>query len=362
MGIDFSKLKRILIVKLRHHGDVLLISPLPSILRCHYPHLEVDVLVYADTSPLLENHPDISHIHVIDRRWRQEGLIRQLQGETHLLSTLNSRHYDLMLHLTESWRGAFLARWLRPRYAVTADYVRRRHSRWWRGSFSHHYAQPSRLRHTVEKHLDALRVLGLYPSPIERQLILKLTDESRQRVLAHLTPHGLQNRPFVVVHPTSRWLFKCWPTAHMAELINQLQERGWPVVLTAGPDREEMAMVAAILQGCTMPPSLNLAGQLSLPDLAALIAQARLFIGVDSAPMHMAAALNTPTVTLFGPSGDREWGPWMPPHRRRILTADPEQFPCRPCGLAGCADSRRSDCLEAIPGTSVLSAALELLS
>ncbi len=362
MGIDFSALKRVLIIKLRHHGDVLLTTPLPSILRHYYPHLEVDVLVYAETAALLENHPDIHQIHVIDRRWRHAGLFKQLQGETQLLATLKSCQYDLMLHLTESWRGAFLSRWLKPRYAVTADYVRRRHSRWWRGSFTHHYPQPSRLRHTVEKHLDALRVLGIYPEPTERQLVLKPKEDSRQRIFARLSAHGLEHRPFIIVHPTSRWLFKCWPTSQMAQLINQLQAHGWPVVLTSGPDPEEMAMIHTLLQACTSPPDLNLAGQLSLMDLAALIGQARLFIGVDSAPMHMAAALNTPVVTLFGPSGDHEWGPWMPTHSRRILTADPEQFPCRPCGLAGCADSRRSDCLDAISGTSVLSAALELLS
>jgi heptosyltransferase-3 len=102
-------------------------------------------------------------------------------------------------------------------------------------------------------------------------------------------------------------------------------------------------------------PAVDLAGQLDLKVLAALTAQARLFIGVDSAPLHIASAMGTPAVALFGPSGEIEWGPWQVAHR--IVTTD---HSCRPCGINGCGGSNRSECLETLPLERVLAAIEEL--
>ena len=153
--------------------------------------------------------------------------------------------------------------------------------------------------------------------PTETSLVLVPGDAAWARVTALLARHGLERRRYVVVHPGSRWLFKCWPAAATAAVIDRLAADGWPVVLTGAPDPAERALVAAV-RAATRAPVVDLAGQLSLPELAALIGAARLFFGVDSAPMHMAAAMGTPTVALFGPSGDAEWGAVArrPPGRR----------------------------------------------
>lgn len=140
----------------------------------------------------------------------------------------------------------------------------------------------------------------------------------------------------------------------LAELLNI---EHWPLVLTAAPDDAEMEMIAA-LKARTDVPFIDIAGQISLKELAALTARARLFIGVDSAPMHIAAAMGTPTVALFGPSGDREWGPWQVPHR--VVASD--EHPCRPCGLDGCGGSKVSDCLTRLPVRRVYAACRELLA
>jgi heptosyltransferase-3 len=103
-------------------------------------------------------------------------------------------------------------------------------------------------------------------------------------------------------------------------------------------------------------PAPSLAGELTRKELAALKARARLFVGMDSAPMHIAAAAGTPVVALFGPSGADIWGPWQVP--TRVITSD---HSCRPCGFDGCGGSKRSDCLEIIPTERVLDAALELM-
>jgi len=127
-------------------------------------------------------------------------------------------------------------------------------------------------------------------------------------------------------------------------------------VLTAAPDPREKAIAARILAGAG-PGVLDLSGQLTLRELAALTARARLFFGVDSAPMHIAAAMGTPVVVLFGPSGELEWGPWRVPHR--IVTST---HPCRPCGNDGCGGGKVSECLTSLPVDRVQAAIHELLA
>ena len=116
---------------------------------------------------------------------------------------------------------------------------------------------------------------------------------------------------YIVIQPTSRWFFKCWREDRMSALINALSAEGYAVVLTSGPDDREKKMVDTIIAGCPQARLHSLAGQLTLRQLAAVIDHARLFIGVDSVPMHMAAALGTPLVALFGPSKLTFWRPWQ---------------------------------------------------
>jgi heptosyltransferase-3 len=118
-----------------------------------------------------------------------------------------------------------------------------------------------------------------------------------------------------------------------------------------------MALVAEIRKHATAPFA-DLAGKLTLKQLAALTANARLFIGVDSAPMHIAAAMRTPVVALFGPSSEIEWGPWRAPNR--IVAS--AQHACRPCGNDGCGGGKVSECITRLPVDSILEAADSLLS
>ncbi len=122
------------------------------------------------------------------------------------------------------------------------------------------------------------------------------------------------------------------------------------MVLTAAPVTQEMQFIQAIENRLQTTP-VNLAGRLNLKALGAMIARARLFIGVDSAPMHLAAAVGTPTVVLFGPSGPYNWRPWGEGHT--VLTKD---FDCQPCGLDGCDGTKISRCLTAITPAEVLAA------
>ena len=135
-------------------------------------------------------------------------------------------------------------------------------------------------------------------------------SEQDWRASRALLPAGFQDN-YIVIQPTSRWFFKCWREGRMSALINALSEAGYPVVLTSGPDAREKQMIDTIMAGCPNARLHSLAGLLTLRQLASVIDHARLFIGVDSVPMHMAAALGTPLVALFGPSKLTFWRPWQ---------------------------------------------------
>lgn len=297
----------ILIVKLRHHGDVLLTTPVARALKEIFPTCQVDFLVYEGMEALLKNNPDITRIWTWNRSLRGgRGLWKHLQ----LFSSLWKQHYDVVLHLSEQMQGALLARLLRPRYAIGMDYPKRRDF-FWRSCFTHLIPLfPSDTRHTVEQHVAALEPLGIKVAKEQAHCRLVVNILDRDTIQQHLRKAAITSS-YIVIHPTARWFFKCWEDDRFAALIQQLADQGWPIIVTSSPEQQEMMMIASILRQINSPRVLSLAGQLTLSELAALIEGARLFVGVDSVPMHMAAALGKDTVALFGPSKIQEWHPWM---------------------------------------------------
>jgi len=357
--VPLHLVRRALVTKLRHHGDVLLTSPVFSVLRRAAPDMEIDALVYLETAPMLAGHPAIAQVHAIDRDWKKRGLRAQLRGEWDLLRRLRARDYDLLVHLTEHPRGLTLARLLRPRYAVTRE--RDKRGALWRRHFTHFYRLPARTeRHVVEQNLDALRRIGVYPEEADRALVLVPGSDAVRSVDALLAEYGLAPGEFVQVHPGSRWLFKCWPAERTAELVDLIVADGWAVVLTGAPDDRERALTTAVLaavRASTRARTIDLTGRLTMAELPALTARARAFAGVDSAPMHIAAAVGTPTLALFGPSSELAWGPWRVAQR---VVVSP-QFTCRPCGLDGCGGGKVSECLTTLAVERVYEAFASLI-
>jgi heptosyltransferase-3 len=359
-AVPLGEVKRALITKLRHYGDVLLASPVFAALKRAAPHVEIDALVYSDTAPMLANHPAIARIFTIDREWKRQDAARHFASEWTLLRALHVRHYELFVHLTEHPRGLTFARLLRPRYAVTRE--RNGDSLLWRRRFSHFYKTPAKTpRHTVETNLDALRRIGIYPTPDDKRLVLVPGADAEAKIDSLLVQHRLESRQFVQAHPGSRWLFKCAPVDRMAALLDHIVASGLRVTLTGAPDRREQAIIAQIIASCAPATRLglvDLGGALTLPELAALTARARAFVGVDSAPMHIAAAMRTPTLAFFGPSDEITWGPWQVPHRIVASAA----HPCRPCNLDGCGGGKVSECLTTLTADIVHANFFSLLS
>ena len=324
--------QRVLIIKLKHLGDVLTTTPVLGGIASLWPEARVSYLVNPGAEDLVRHHPMVDTVFTFPRG---KGLGAQLS----LIMAMRRKKFDLVLELSGGDRGAFLA-WttgarVRVGYAPT------------RPKFADRRVFLNRLvitrvdqRHTVEYHLDALRVLDVEPG--DHLMSLHYPDEARQTVRNILKQAGIIGpSPYAVVHPSSRWMFKAWTPEGNAAVIDYLtREKGLKVVVTSAPDKTELTLVRDVL-AMTQTDVLDLSGRLNLMELAALIDGARMFFGVDSLPMHMAAALATPAVALFGPSGEHMWGPWGPGHE--VVAKDWE---CRPCGRDGCGGSKSSRCLK----------------
>ncbi len=348
-AVPLTECGRALVVKLRHHGDVLLAAPVLTTLKSHAPTLEVDALIYDDTAPMFEGHPALSELHVVGRNWKALGTLERFSRERELFGRLRARRYGLLVHLSEQPRGAWLARTLGARYSVAPMMPRR--GRFWAKSFTHLYPLVGGgRRHQVELNLDALRRVGIQPSLADRKVVFVPGKQAEARV------SGLAPESFIHMHPASRWSFKCWPAEKNAELIDRFASEGHQVVLTSSGDAAELDLVQKIV-ALSRAKTITLAGTLSIKELGALTARARIFVGVDSMPMHLAAAMGTPSVALFGPSGENEWGPWNV--ERRVVTT---MHTCRPCGLDGCGGGKVSECLSFLPVDAVHAAARELLA
>ena len=354
-NIDWQNINRILVIKLRHHGDVLLTSPVFNLLKKQHPSIEVDALIFSETTDMLRDLPSLTKLYVVDRdKQRKKNSWQKFRREKKLVEKLKDRNYDLVIHLTESWRGAIICRLLKPKYSVVAKYSRR-NQKIWLSSFTHHHSV-SPLRHTVERHIDALRAVGIFPEQeTDTKLELFVGNKDRQLVRDMLRKNGVTQDKYVLFHPTSRWMFKCWSEIPAAKVIDQLIRSGSQVVLTSGPDQREKDMVRRIIAFCEESP-IDLSGKTTLKQLGALIDYSALFLGVDSVPMHISAAFGKPTVALFGPSEEKIWGPWQTPCR--VLVSNDS---CRPCHMDGCAGSKRSECVYRISAEEVLQSIRELL-
>ena len=349
---DLNQVKRVLVIKMRHHGDVLLTSPIFSHLKKKLPKAQIDALIYKETLPMLEGHPAISEYLLYDRSIKKLSFFKKLLKEFFLLKTIRSKKYDLVINLTEGDRGAIAAFVSGSRYKVGFD-PGAKGFKGKRKIYTHLVKNCDTPRHTVERGLDALRRIGLFPSMQERDLFLHVPQEAQEKV-----EELLQVDTYVLIHPVSRWRFKCLPPQKIAELIEKLNQKGYQIVLSASPDPQELAMIDEILQLVPAVPVINMAGRLSLKEFAALIKKCRCLITVDSVSLHIASALKVPVVALFGPSSEINWGPWMHP-KSRVIT---QKMSCRPCFLDGCGGSKMSDCLFTLDVDRIVDAAVHLSS
>ena len=337
--------RTILVIKLKHIGDVLLGTPAIHALKAAYPAARIHALVSRGTEEMLAGNPDLAGV-IPFARPRGRGLGRWRQ-EFRLLRGLRALRPDLVLAMGKGDREAILGYLSGARWRV--GFAAGRQGLVGRDRLFTHRAVRTGREHIVEGDLKLVEALGIVPGDTRLRLHVAAEDAATADRLLAEAGVGPGDRP-VTVHPTSRWLFKCWRDEGVAAVMDHLADCGLRVVLASGPEPREVRRARRIL-GLARHPAADLIGRLTLKQLAAVIGRSRLFLGVDSAPMHIAAAMGTPVVALFGPSGEHNWGPWGAGH----LVVAVDLF-CRPCGQDGCNGSKRSDCLEMLTEAEVIAA------
>ncbi len=193
-------------------------------------------------------------------------------------------------------------------------------------------------------------------TPTTTPLDPHLPEAGRGRARALLSQMGLLGHPYAVLHPGSGGAAKLWPPERWGEVGRWLRAQGLRVVLTGSPAEAVLTARTA----AAIPDVVNLTARTDWWTLGGLMEGAVLALGPDSGPLHLAAALGTPTLHLYGPADPIQFGPWAPAYRVRVLAAD---LPCRPCGrLQSLPEGLAwAPCLLEIPVAAVLRAAEALL-
>lgn len=351
---DLNHVKKILVIKLRHLGDVLLTTPVFSVLKKRFPEAEIDAYIYAESLPMLEGHPAISRYILYDRNWKKKSFLSRMLKEFNLLRSIRSAKYDLVINLTEGDRGALAARMSRGSCLVGFD-PEDKGFFGKQSSYTHLVKNCKTPRHHVERNLDALRRIGIFPGQRDKGLYYAVPDVATCSVAEKLAKANVKSN-FVVIHPASRWRFKCPDPQLIAQFIDQIEEQ---VVLISGPDEHERLFIETILNLAQRKDKVfNWAGALNLKELGALLKACKCLLCVDSVSLHLASALKVPVVVLFGPTSEKNWGPWQNPDSKIVAL----NLPCRPCFMDGCGGSKRSDCLMQLRVEDLLSAYADVLA
>ena len=291
---------RLPFIKLKHIGDALIMTPMLTAVRARHPEAEIHVVVRRGTEGILAGCPAIDQLHTsaAPTGERQTGTRWQ---DIQLLRRLRKVGFDSAFELGDGDRGRMLA-WLCGAKQRFANDTHPPMSRWWRSRFTTVGEEKWSGRHQVEKDFGIVQSALDLGEPIPPLCF----EESA----AEAWPHG---EPFILFHPATRWTQKRWPRERWIELGQSLA-KSHSIVVSCGPDAEEIAEARAIADGIGARAT-STEGKLSWAQLAGALRAAKMFVGVDTAAMHLAAACQCPTVALFGSSRDWAWCPWAVRHQ-----------------------------------------------
>jgi lipopolysaccharide heptosyltransferase II len=339
---------RILIIKLSAVGDLVLITPSLRALRARFPKANLTVLVGREGRELLHRCPYLDEWIVYDRD--RDGT---LAGLLRLGRRLRSNPVDLVVDFQNNrvshWLGLFSG--APQRYGVAG--------RRWSWLLTHRVVYPSVPTPPVEQQLRLLASLGIQGASTHLELWPGPSAEGR---VDHLLQDAwmADNQPLVAIHPggNSRWLSKRWPAERYAQLIDRMASAAHVRVVLTG-SAEERPLSRQIYRMVKVKPVLAV-GLTSLEELAALLRRCQVLVSGDTAPLHMAAAVGTPFVALFGSTDPVRHLPPVPAGQVRLLKVN---LPCSPCYHRVCyrLGSGHMECMRSISVEEVLEAVLSLL-
>jgi len=341
--ISLEAIERVLLIQLGDIGDVVLTIPTIKALRESRPTSALYVAVREHARELLEDCPWVDGLISVESM--KGTLLERFFHQRGFIQALRAKKFGAAIDLRTGTRGAILS------YVSGAPLRIGRYAddgRLWRNRLFTHLVKPENEMEQYSS-LHSLNIVAPFKIDArETDPELTVTREREMRVECMLREEGIgSDRSLIALHPFSRWRYKEWPTENYISLINYIGSR-YPVhiAITGSVDERERA---AHLVKEARAEAYNLAGKNTIGDLPAVFKKCGLLIGIDSAAMHIAAAVGTPTVTIFGPSAPINWAPRGKQHE--VIFKD---LPCVPCRQKGCNNSEVSRCLDELSAEEVI--------
>ncbi len=335
LRIDMSDVRRILLVKPSSLGDIVHAMPVVAALKGRWPAAHLTWVVKRQWADLVER------VEGVDRMWPVEFTVAGWLGQAR---ALRAERFDLMIDLQGLFRSAALG-WLSGAPRRVGFLNGREGSPWF---YTHRVPVPTADMHAVDRYLLVAAAVGAAHKgvPAFRFTMLE-RDCSPVREL--LRRRGLSwEQPWVAMSVSARWATKRWPLRSFAAVADHLFGEGLPVVVI-GNEQDRADLHA--LKAATRHPIIDVVGALPLGSLPALLSKAAVMVTNDSGPMHVAAAVGTPVVALFGPTSAGRTGPYGAHHT--VLT---HEVPCRPCFSRVCRHTVHMECLQRLAPEQVLEA------
>jgi heptosyltransferase-1 len=322
---------KILIVKLSAIGDVIHTLPTLTALRRHYPNAQIDWLVEEAAADLVQGHAAVNRVLV----WRRREFVQFLRAGRlssavrlflSLLLALHDTRYDLIIDfqaLLKSSLWIFLSRGRRKAgFGQGMEHSESSHL-----FLNERIPAVSMEMHALDRGLRLLQALGIPESQVLYDLPIGEDDE---RAAEHLLiESGVRlDQPLVAINPVAKWPTKLWAAERFRELAERLLEKGFQVVFTGS--KEDRPFINE-MAGALGSSGIRLDGRTTLKVLAAVYRSASVVVSTDTGPMHLAAAVGTPVVALFGPTAPRRTGPYGESHV--VLRAG---VSCSPCFRKSC--------------------------
>jgi len=335
--LDFQHINKILVVQIGDLGDVLVSFPAIQALKESFPNAKVSIAIHEKAADLMEGcHWADELIKIVTNHGNFKKAVCYHLG---FIQRLRKEKFDLVVDLRTSDRSAILTFFTGARQKLSFWGY---HNSWWRNRIYTHLIHPYPPRghqHIVDFYLNPLLAYGIIPS--SRHPIFNIADRHREAASALLMKEGIDedNKPLIAFQPFSIWQYKQWPEPNNSSFIEWLIGRYQARVLIMGTANQAQEAEAMSVRNPAF--THNLAGKTDLSTLAAILHRCALSIGIDSFGGHLAAAVGTPTITLFGPGKSVEWAPYG--DQAYVIT---KGLSCQPCGLKGCDGGDRSRCLE----------------
>ena len=337
-------MKNILIVKLSAIGDVIHALPVAHALKKTYPSARITWVVEKSAYELLTNNPDIDEVIIFDKP-KFKSLAGLLKNGYAFAKELKTRNFDLAIDLQGLFKSAAIS-YLSgaPKRLVYCNARELSHLVGQRVCGEHEQG------HVVDRYLDVAKHLGC---TVDEVLFpMNVTELEAKRTVAIASQAGLRlENPYVVLAPGTNWPSKCWPPTHFAKLVDKLYDDHIIPVIIGGPNDQRLAQ--EIIANANIPP-IDLTGKTSMKQLAYIIKKSQAFVGGDTGPMHLAVAVGTKVVALFGPTDPKRNGPYGKGH---ITVVAPRE--CAGCWERSCP--KKLDCLELIAPQDIYQTIKQLL-